>query len=355
MNDLDPGSVESPHWRKQRVVRFVTHLVALAFLLFLPEVLMMKSVPRRGDVPMWIFYIKPFLYCLAFYANYYFIIDRSFGRRFGVWRFVLQNLVVFIAMFWVFWGISRFMPGPGRFSIVHEMSFFLRDCVMLALVIALAVALKMSDRWLRLDRRRQEMAVTRREEELKSLKSQLNPHFLFNTLNSIYALISISPDIARQAVHDLSSLLRYVLYEDGMTVKLSQELAFIGNYVRLMRLRLGDDVPVEVTLDPGRYADRQVPPLLFISLVENAFKHGQPGAGRHPVVISIVCDGDMLSCHISNGYDPNAVSPDTSGIGIANLRRRLDLIYGASASMHTSASDGVYTVDMIINLNGNSI
>ena len=143
-----------------------------------------------------------------------------------------------------------------------------RDVVMLILVIGFATALRLGDKWLKLDRRRQDLVNMQREEELKNLKSQLNPHFLFNTLNSIYALIAISPTKAQEAVHELSRLLRYVLYDTSATVSLKQELAFIDNYVSLMKLRLSSAIRLNVTLDAGNNETLRVAPLLFITLIE---------------------------------------------------------------------------------------
>lgn len=116
--------------------------------------------------------------------------------------------------------MSLFHFNPARrflgkdFGMVHIFTGMLRDLAMCVLTIALSVAMKLSDYWVRLSARHKEMQAEQHREELANLKSQLNPHFLFNTLNSIYALIAISPDKAQNAVHELSRLLRYVLYEN---------------------------------------------------------------------------------------------------------------------------------------------
>ena len=120
---------------------------------------------------------------------------------------------------------------------------------------------------------RKELEKGRVEAELKSLKNQLNPHFLFNTLNNIYSLIAFNPETAQHAVHDLSRLLRYILYENNQNrVPLAKEIEFIDNYIALMKIRLPQEVIVETEI----YAERnvEIAPLLFITLVENAFKHG---------------------------------------------------------------------------------
>lgn len=358
-----PTTIAPWHYDKRKIIQFFTHLIVLAMLFFLPEVMLNMSRPQPNGVTGWIFYLKPALYCVAFYINYYYIIDRSLGHKYGVWKLLGYNSILLVVMLIVLYLVTlNFIPEhhqpprhlvgrPEAHHTAKALSFLVRDIVILTLAIALAVALKVSDKWLKLDRKQHILQSYQREEELKSLKSQLNPHFLFNTLNNIYALIAISPDKAQKAVHDLSHLLRYVLYEDNSAVKLSQELDFIDNYVKLMRLRLGDKLKVNVCLDSGDYGDCLIAPLLFISLVENAFKHGNTGIPEHQIDISITCKDGIINCLIANFYCPDDHSKDSSGIGIVNLRRRLDLIYGDNAKMNTTITPDKYIVNLVINLN----
>lgn len=340
---------------KRRVSRFLTHLICLCLLFFLPEVMMTLGSPRRAEMPICFFYLKPLLYCVAFYLNYYIIIDRTLGRRYGMWRFAGWNALLVVVLLTALILLSHHYfpsrPHEERFNIARALGFMLRDGVFVVLTISLAVALKMSDKWLNLDRRQQELQVSRREEELKSLKSQLNPHFLFNTLNSIYALISISPSRAQEAVHDLSGMLRYVLYENRPEVPLSEELAFIDNYIRLMMLRIGDRAHVSVTLDAADGGDTMIAPLLFISPVENAFKHGNTGERDSRIEISVTWRDGTVTCHTLNSYRPSDQSTDHAGIGMSNLRRRLHLIYGDRATLDTDISEGSYSMTMTIIFN----
>ena len=124
------------------------------------------------------------------------------------------------------------------------------------------------------EREVKELERSRTEAELKNLRNQLNPHFLFNTLNNIYALIDISPDKARLSILQLSDMMRHVLYNDkSRYIQLSKELRFIEDYVSLMKLRMNDNLEITVDL-PKDSEGVMVAPLMFISLVENAFKHG---------------------------------------------------------------------------------
>ena len=172
------------------------------------------------------------------------------------------------------------------------------------------------------------MERERAEAELSNLKSQLNPHFLFNTLNNIYSLIAFSPEKAQEAVHDLSRLLRYVLYESNQPlVPIEKDLDFLRNYIELMRIRLPRHVDLQTDIEaatPGV----MIAPLLFISLVENAFKHGVSNSQPSFIQITIRQAGDTVSCSIRNSYFPKSAGDKSgSGIGLSNLEKRLSLLY----------------------------
>ena len=191
---------------------------------------------------------------------------------------------------------------------------------------------------------RQELERVHAEAELQNLKSQLNPHFLFNTLNNIYSLIGLDAARAQQSVHELSRMLRYVLYDSSRPlVPLREEMDFLRNYVELMRLRVPRQVDVQVSL-PDAPPAVQVAPLLFISLVENAFKHGVSSDGPSYVHISIEEDGAHLTCRIENSLFPKAEGQDRSGsgIGLKNLERRLELIYPGRHTFQHGAVGNAY-------------
>lgn len=345
MNDKVQPSQSLQTWMK-----FFVHFLFLSIVFILPEILMSRDVPE--GVGTWRIYVKSVIFVAIFYINYYFIIDYCLGKKNWVLRLILLNVAVavvaVVVMVVVHLEPERHHSGR-RFSNVHHLTFILRDMGMCALTIALSVAMKLSDYWDSLRARHKEMQAEQHREELNSLKSQLNPHFLFNTLNSIYALIAISPEKAQSAVHELSRLLRYVLYENAPTVRLSEELDFIDNYVKLMKLRLADPSALSVTLDSGDSGNCRIAPLLFISPVENAFKHGNFGVPGGKIEISIIASGGMVDCHISNTFDTGKSAPE-SGIGKANLHRRLDLIYGNKAELDTEIADGMYNVNLKIQL-----
>ncbi len=336
----------------------LAHLLCLIILFVLPEVMLAIARPHRAGFVFYPgFYVKTLIYIAAFYLNYFLIVDRTLGRPNGRRRilyFILLNLLIIVVGLVVSYFVSKFFATPGRphrrpssewADMLKFTSFVFRDAVMLILTIGLAVALRLSAKWKDIEERNRSLADAQRATELAGLKSQLNPHFLFNTLNTIYALVDISPDDAKKAVHRLSALLRYMLYEDVRSVSLRREADFISDYVSLMRLRLADR-PVEVDIDLDGYADTEIPPLLFIPLVENAFKYGTSAPDNTPVSVSLKVDAGSRTvvCRTVNSFVPRTDTAErtSGGIGLANLRRRLQLIYGGKASLKISVRGDIY-------------
>lgn len=175
--------------------------------------------------------------------------------------------------------------------------------------------------------REKDMLLARnRQAELDFLKSQINPHFLFNSLNNIYSLVYKKSEKALPAVEKLSQLLRYMLYEKKEMVPIGLELSYLNSFIELQRMRY--DFEVSLALDlrvPDE--EREMAPLLLIPFVENAFKHGDLGNSAYPLRISLVTDEKCLRYEVSN-RKRKMEKDGTGGIGLDNVKRRLDLLYG---------------------------
>jgi hypothetical protein len=369
--------------RRGRVVKFLIHLICLGMLFVLPEILNSTGKQQFSTVPMLRLgiYLKALVFIAVFYINYYYIIGKSFDRRLFILRMIGYNLIVIVGalmLFWLInawmqpywdeaWRMHRDMGGPGGpggppeprphhhpDGWLYWVNFFARDFVMLVLTTGLSIALKLSDIWLKISRRSEQLIAARRQEELQNLKSQLNPHFLFNTLNSIYALTAVSPEKAQEAIHELSGLLRYVLYDNSDEVELKREMRFIENYVKLMALRLPASATVECNIDPNQGGENYIAPLLFVPLVENAFKHGNTGRPDMKIEISITVNDGKVVCRTVNGksHQPSTtVAPGeekSGGIGLTNLRRRLQLIYGDPDLLKISSDDDIFIAELTI-------
>ena len=218
-----------------------------------------------------------------------------------------------------------------------------------ALVIVSAVGARHSIRWNDMQMRLKEELQKNAEAELAWLKNQLNPHFLFNTLNNISSLVQIDQDTAQESIGQLSDLLRYTLYESNHElVPVEGEIEFMNNYIELMRLRCNELATVEVDLQAPPKPMRIVP-LLFISLVENAFKHGVNSRRPSFVRIRFKAEGDDLvfTCENSDHPKPD-VNRGGSGIGLENLRRRLDLAYPGRYRYDQALRENSYFVQITL-------
>ena len=184
----------------------------------------------------------------------------------------------------------------------------------------------------------------RSEAELQNLKNQLNPHFLFNTLNNIYSLIAVNGVQAQEAVHELSRLLRYILYDSAQAfAPLEKDIEFVRNYVELIRIRMPEHVDLQTKIQI-ELPDVQIAPLLFISPVEKAFRHGVSNSRPSFVHIEITATGKQIKFLILNSLFPkDKQGKSGSGIGLTNLKKRLDLLYPESYELTCKQSDEEYS------------
>jgi len=188
-----------------------------------------------------------------------------------------------------------------------------------------------------------------RDSELEMLKSQINPHFIFNSLNSISSLTITAPERARDMVIKLSEFLRYSLGKENHQLNsVQEELDNIWLYLDIEKVRFGDRLNIEKELDPNTLK-LQLPNLILQPLLENSIKHGiYESLEKITVKIKTVIENDILRIFISNEYDPDAVSKKGEGIGIKNVSHRLELIYGVPKLVFTSKSDNLFTVRLDI-------
>lgn len=188
------------------------------------------------------------------------------------------------------------------------------------------------------------------EHQLEYLKYQVNPHFFMNTLNNIHALVDIDPERAKTTIVELSKMMRYILYEgNNKQIQLPREVQFLRNYVQLMSLRYTDRVRISIDVHQPM-PDLALPPLLLIIFVENAFKHGISYQTDSFVDIDIATSGRRLLFSCRNSRQPKPPTDTKGGMGLVNVRRRLDLIFGADYSLRIDEQADTYGVQLDIPL-----
>ena len=281
----------------------------------------------------------PLACMFMFYLNYLWVVPRFMIKKRDWKSFVVINLLALVLclLFIDVWHLmcqqwlpelANRAPGPaGKRPLRMARYFYL--IVWLVLCIALAVAVRMYRRWQHIEELRKEAEAARAEAELSNLRNQLNPHFLLNTLNNIYALIAFDQEKAQTAVGELSRLLRHVLYENQQDfVPLCKEADFMRNYIELMKIRVTDSVKIDANLNVAPNDSTPVAPLIFISLIENAFKHGISPQGSGEIKIDLNQVNGDITCEITNTCYPKRENDKSgSGIGLEQVSRRLELMY----------------------------
>ena len=313
------------------------HLLAWVFLFCLPPMLIGRANERPGQEEMFRMMGPPLAMAMVFYLNYIWLVPQLlFNKRNKA--YVLSNVAFCIGMlfFTHLWfelvnAYFHSTPPPPKNSMGFWgfLLFRLRDFILFGLIAALAATIRMSKKWHEAELGRQKAELKRIEAELKNLHNQINPHFLLNTLNNIYALIAFDTDKAQQAVQELSKLLRYVLYDNQQTyVPLCKEVDFIRNYIELMRIRLSSNVKMTTQFDIQPASQTLIAPLIFISLIENAFKHGISPTETSFISIRISESNKEVICEIRNSNHPKTMEDKSgSGVGLEQVSRRLEILY----------------------------
>lgn len=293
----------------------------------------------------------PMTFLLAFVCLTPYYVCRSVPLRLVAWKRLLQHhlpaTVVASAIVMLF---GRLEAGalsnvwPGLDTLFAQASPILT--VFVALTYMLSIALHYAFHEIESSRRAELLA---REAQLKALKAQINPHFLFNSLNSISALTSIDPARAREMCIGLADFLRASLrLGERDTVPFGEELALTNMYLSVERARFGKRLRLIRDIDPGCDAC-EVPALLIQPLVENAVKHGiAMMADGGEILISVHRERDLLRFSVSNPFDPEAPVQARNGIGLRNVRARLEARYGSAAKMQIDATDRNYQVTIAL-------
>lgn len=212
-----------------------------------------------------------------------------------------------------------------------------------------AMLIRFSIDWFDSQKLKDELIKERQSSEIALMRSQVNPHFLFNTLNNIYSLVYNKSDEAPEAVMKLSSIMRYMLYDSNTDfVALHKEMEYLNSFIELQQLRLSQKAFVEIKVN-GTMENRTIAPMLLIPFVENAFKHGEknhePG-----IIIQLDLTPGKLVFTVTNYVKPyeQRENEDAGGFGLANIKRRLGLLYPGKHELTLSLKGEIYKVELII-------
>ena len=284
----------------------------------------------------------------VFYLNYSLLIPRFLDKK--KYKLYAAGILATIIAF----GLIKYGGGLAFKSYIlvglrkHESTFweyFFKTTFTTTVFLFLSAVLKFTVDWFLNERVQRDLENQRLSAELSFLKSQINPHFLFNSLNSIYSLAYQKSDTTPEAILKLSEIMRYMLYEcNDNKVELTKELQYLQNYIDLQKIRFGNKafINFEVT---GEVTNQHIVPLLLISFIENAFKHGIANDALAPIKLKINLEDGHLYFFIQNKKHTH--NRDSSGgIGLANVRRRLDLLYPGKYNLDIRDEADTYTCQL---------
>lgn len=337
----------------KRNIEAAIHALIWVALFYIPVALSYGTEIGLKEVAAF-FWSQLVFMAAIFYTNYLVLVERYLFVRGRRWLFVAFNIGLLALMYWMKHLLFAFvMDNPGSEHKGPPLVFiWYSDFLIYLIPIAFAVAIRSGKRITNLSVYRTEAENAKLQAELQTLKFQLQPHFFFNALNTVYSLIETDPDKARGSIHSLSKLMRHLLQvSDKPVIPLAEEIDFLTKYIALMQMRLSASIHVHTEL-PTHVPDLQVAPLLFISLVENAFKHGVSAdqTGDIHFGLHVPPDKELVFIARNNDYAKQGADLAGSGIGLENLRKRLALLYPGHHQLTTRVQGDRYEAVLRIQL-----
>jgi sensor histidine kinase YesM len=346
-------------------ISFTLHAIGWIIVIAIP--LYLSNAFWGGNLHrLYEFYLHTFSSALIFYLGYLWLVPRYFiqNRK-------LTYVVILVSLILVTHYITNYIEKTYLYDPVADAKFqeamkmitgkdegpknprafgFYNHILSSVLLSGFAIGLGLMDKLKQNEKKQKELEKEKLNSELAFLKNQVSPHFFFNTLNNIYSLIGIDGPTAQESVLKLSKLMRYLLYESehGETL-MSHEIDFMNNYIDLMKLRLSPKV--ELLIDfPKEFLDFSIPPLLFVPFVENAFKHGVSHRERSFIHLRMQIENAQIMFISENSIGKSSQPGDMqhSGIGLENVKKRLNLLFPERHNLSIEESEAVFHVELTI-------
>jgi two-component system LytT family sensor kinase len=289
---------------------------------------------------------------MVYISNYILIPVFLYKRRYALFAFFYISMILVSSVIKMNI-LAHLMHNPQLFSLSGNLKARIYDNVIPHFFLVTAgAAVKLIFDYTGMQQRLASMAKEKAEAELHFLKSQINPHFLFNSLNSVYFLIDKENTTARKALHTFSEMLRFQLY--GMEeekIPIEKEIGYLEDYISLQRLRLSENSDVQFTYDPAVQGFR-LEPLLLMPLVENAFKHlsHYSPERRNEIIIGLSKNNGTMRFVVENTREEFLKPSESGGIGLVNVKRRLQLLYPGKHSLVINEHPDRYKVEMKLSL-----
>ena len=307
-----------------------------------------------------------------FYLNCSFLIPNVFEKK-GIGKYIL-SLILVVLVFYLMSVFIEFKIGPGTIDAISnpnnidgmphpsqgrgirgELSSFrawTKPLLPLAFIVLISTVYGLIDYFVREEQKKKDEKKERMESELSFLRSQVSPHFLLNTLNSVLYLVRTKSDKAEELVLKLSDIIKYMIYDcNNNEVPLNSEVQYLKNYIELQTVRFGQDVKIVYQCE-GDFTPYMIEPMLMVPYVENAFKHGTAAISDPEINVVISMEANVLKLDVKNKYQKVIERQEaTGGIGLENVKRRLELLYPNSHKLEQGIEKDWYVVHLELKLN----
>ena len=337
---------------------FIVHLL---FWLFIGIVLLLEVMNFKGPLTVFNFAVNfgyaALINISIFYINYTLLIPMLVKRKkkYGLYIVAIMVLIIMMSLIKIALAsfhstnIFRYVTDASQGTYINILKYIVSTVFISGFFIVASSLLKFAVDWFGNESVQRNLIMEKKEMELQFLKSQLNPHFLFNSLNNIYSLAYQKSDKTADAILKLSEIMRYMIYESNDSwVSLSKEIEYVQSFIELQKLRFKDGASVELTLN-GQIDDQQIVPLILISFVENAFKHGVANDPENPIKINIIANQKILHFSVTN--KKNKYNKDEmGGVGLNNVERRLQLLYPERYKLNIVNSATHYTTELMLDI-----
>ena len=315
------------------------------------------SHPRGGREPDWDRVFQDFsfhIFCMTSicYLNYFVFLPRFIKQR-NLWRYLLEFLPLFALLsYGVLHGKQYLIDG---FTYEKEWPYRTKFAVLVTFntffLVSFVGVLRFVEDWFELEATRKQLQNDNLTAELRFLKAQINPHFLFNTLNNLYYLAFTNSPNTTEVIAKLSQMMRYMIYESNhQRVPLSKEIEYLENYISLEKLRLEAHIPIDFEVE-GKVENVRIAPLILITFLENAFKHGISNSQKEAwIKANLVIKEQDITYTVSNSKIPkdSRTVTEKSGIGLQNVKRRLELSYPNQYQLDIQDAPNTYDIELKI-------
>ncbi len=352
-----------------KTIKWSLHSIAWIIIITIPIYISMSF--GDGDTHrLYSFYLHTTSAAIIFYVGYIWLVPNFYLQKKKLMYFFLVGVLIIATFYLANFIEDNFLFNPGKdaefkknleklngvnpnssppFKAIGFYIHFLSSSLISGFAMGLGVIEKLNQN----EQKQKELEKEKLNSELAFLKNQISPHFFFNTLNNIYSLIGIDQHEAQASVHKLSKLMRYLLYESELGEStLADELNFTNHYIDLMKLRLSNKVNLSVSI-PDDAAPLSIPPLLFVPFIENAFKHGVSYREPSFISISMRVEGTQITFQAKNSLGSANQPKDEqhSGIGLENVKKRLNLLFPDAHQLNIQQTADEFTVNLQFNAN----